>query len=218
MKHLSILLALFLAAIMPAAAQITHTGKGAVDKNAEKILTKAAQQFKGNAVSFTVTMISKDENKKEVARQQAEVLYQQGKYRVSVKDNVIYCDGQSTWHWNKSANEVVVNKMSTADDDLINPAAILANYTKNYRTKFIREEQDGTAVVDLIPLKAKSYHKLRLLVKTATGALQRMEVHNYDGTQAEYRVSNFKTNVKASATSFTFSASDNPKVEVIDMR
>jgi len=217
MKKLTFLL-LSLLVVMPAMAQITHTSKGAVDQNAEKVIKRAAQKFKGDAVSFTVTMVNKDANKKETARQQAEVLYHQGKYRVSFGENVIYCDGKSTWHWNKEANEVVVNSMSSSDDDLMNPAALLANYSKNFRAKFIREEKGGTSVVDLTPIKSMSYYKIRLLIQTSTGLLQSMEMHNYDGSEGDYRVSNFKSGVKAAASSFSFQKTDHPKVEVIDMR
>ncbi len=107
--------------------------------------------------------------------------------------------------------------MTASDDDLMNPAAILANYAKNFRAKYIREE-NGIAIIDMTPLKAKSYHKIRLAIQTSTGLLQRMELHNYDGTQGDYRLSNFKTGAKTSASSFTFSKSENPKVDVIDMR
>ncbi|MBQ1408419.1 MAG: hypothetical protein IIY87_01525, partial [Bacteroidales bacterium] len=130
-KAISILL--FFATLGFASAQITHTaGGGKVDQNAEKILKAAAKNFSGKAVSMTVTMVNKDTQKRETGRMNADVLYFNGKFRVSFDGNVIYCDGNSTWHWNKDVDEVTVSKMSSNDDDLMNPAAILANYSKNY--------------------------------------------------------------------------------------
>ncbi len=78
MKKLTLIL-MTLLAMAPALAQITHTSKGAVDQNADKVIKKAAQKFNGDAVSFTVMLVNKDANKKETARQQAEVLSHQGK-------------------------------------------------------------------------------------------------------------------------------------------
>lgn len=217
MKKL-VLTLIMLAAGMAASAQITHTPNGAVDKNAEQILTKAAQKFAGEGVSFTVTMINKNAEKRETARQKADVLYSRGRYRVSFGDNIIYCDGNATWHLNKEVNEVTVNKMSESEDDLMNPAAILSNYNKNFKVKFIRQEANGNAIIDLTPKKGKSYYKIRVIVNANTGVLQRMEMHNYDGSCGEYIVSNFKSGVKVSDADFIFPGNKYPNVEVIDMR
>lgn len=204
--------------VTPALAQITHTPNGHVDKNAETILKKASQKFTSDAASFTVTMVNKDANKKETAKMKANVLYKKGKYRVTFDDNIIYCDGSSTWHWNKESNEVVVNKMSNAEDDLMNPAAILANYSKNFNAKYIRQEENGNAIIDLTPKKSKSYYKLRLFINSTNNQLQRMEMHNYDSSCGEYQLSNYKSGVKVNDSDFSFQASKNPNVDIIDMR
>ena len=201
-----------------AAAQITHTASGDVDKTAQTLLQKAAKVFDGKAVSFSVTMVNFDTQKKETARTTAQVLYHKGRYRVTAPDQVLYCDGKAVWHWNKDVDEVVVNPLSDDDDNLINPAYLLKSYDKNFRPKYIRTDDDGTAIVDLQPKKSKSYHKLRLLINEKTGHLQRMEIHNYNGSRGEYRLSGFKTGVSCKDTDFTFDATANKNVEIIDMR
>lgn len=211
---------LFVAALLvlavPASAQITHTAKGDVDANAQKILAKASSKFNASAVSFSVTMVSKDANKKETARQTAQVLFNKGKYRVSVADMVLYSDGKTLWQYDKAAKEVLVNVASTADDDLLNPAGLLTNYAKSYRAKYIRTESDGTNVIDLTPKKARSFHKVRLLISEG-GVLKKMELHNFDSSSSEYTVSNFKSAVKCADSDFVFDTSTKG-VEVIDMR
>jgi len=200
-------------------AQISHTTSGSVDKNAQQILQKAAKKMNGSAVSFSVTMINKNSDKKETNRMKANVLFNKGKYRVTCDDQILYCDGSSVWHWNKGVNECTVNKLdASSSEDLMNPAALLSNYSKNFRPKFIRQENDGTAVVDLAPKKARSYHKVRLLINGETGVIKKLELHNYDGSCGEYVVSNFKSGVTCKDADFTFPQSQNPKVEVIDMR
>ena len=209
---------LLLAGIAPAWAQITHTSKGTVDENAEKILKNAAKKFNASAVSFNVTMINKDADKKETARMKADVLYSRGRYRATFDGNALYCDGKSVWHWDKENNEVTVSSMSASEDNLMNPAAILNNYQKNFKAKFIRQEANGDAVVDLTPKTSKSYYKIRLIVGATSGVLKRMEMHNYDGSCGEFAVSNYKSGVAASDADFTFSKTQHPNVEVIDMR
>ena len=197
-------------------AQITHTDKGSVDANAEKVLAKAQTKMNG-CVSFTVTMTSRDSDKKESGRQTAQVLFNGGKYRVTFGDQVMYCDGKNVWSWNKKAKEVVVDRMSDSDDDLMNPAKLLSSYKKNYKAKFIRKEQDGTSVVDLTPKSRKSYYRVRLLV-AESGVLKSIEMNNYDSSSAEFKVSAFKSGVKSTEADFVFPAAANKDVEVIDMR
>ena len=47
---------------------------------------------------------------------------------------------------------------------------------------------------------------------------QSMEMHNYDSSCGEYKVTNFKGGLKYNESDYTFSKSKNPGVEVIDMR
>lgn len=199
-----------------ASAQITHTANGAVDENAQKILAQAQKTLNQSAHSFTVTMVNKDSNKKETARMSAKVIYWNGKFKVSFGQQVMVSDGASVWQINSQNKEVVVNKASTSTDDLMNPGLLLANYNKNFKAKFIRKDEDGTAVVDLTPLKSKSYHKVRLFV-SASGVIKKMEMHNYDGSCGIYTIANFAA-AKTTATTFTYDAAQYKGYELIDMR
>ena len=197
-------------------AQITHSNQGQVDKTAAAVIKKAAAKFNGN-VGFGVTATVLDGQQKQTLKQSAQVLYCKGHYRVTVADQEIICDGTTVWQWNKSAKEVVVNNMSNDDMNLFNPALLLANYDKNFRAKYIRTDDDGTAVVDLQPRSARSFHKIRLFIVEKSGLLRRMEVHKFDSGREVYIISNFK-NAGTPASQFTFDATKHPGVEVIDMR
>ena len=198
-----------------AQAQITHSDQGAVDKTADALLKKAAGKF-GN-VGFTVTATVLDSQKKESLRQTAQVLYCKGRYRLTVADQEVISDGTTVWQWNKSVHEVVVNNVGTDDVDLFNPARLLANYGKSFRAKYIRTDDDGTAVVDLQPRSSRSFHKIRLFIVEKSGLLRRMEVHKYDSSREVYDISQFR-NAGTPASQFTFDAAKHPGVEVIDMR
>ena len=199
-------------------AQITHTANGDVDQNAAKILKKASSVFEKSAVSFSVTMINREGSKKETARQKADVIYSKGRYRVSAEGQTLFCDGKDVWQWDHAAKEVTVNTLAPSSDDLLNPAALLANYGKNFKAKFIRLEDDGTAVVDLTPFKAKSYYKIRMLINSKNGFIRQMEIHNFDSSEGIYQVSAFKSGAKCSDADFHFDSAANKGVEVIDMR
>ena len=197
-------------------AQLTHTADGSVDENANSILKKAANKMNGT-IGFTVTVVNYDSNKKETFRQKADILYNAPRYRVKSGELEIYCDGKSVWQLNKTAKEVVITPMTDSDDDLTNPAKLLANYTKNYRAKFIREEEDGTTIIDLQPKKSRTYHKIRLYIDSKTGQLKKLEQHNYDSSRCAYTISNLK-NTKAADADFTYDSTTHPGIEEVDMR
>lgn len=216
MKRSILLSVIFMLFGLNAQAQLTHTAKGAVDETANAIIKKAVAKMSGT-VAFTVTVVNYDSNKKETFRKKVDVLYNAPRYRVKAGSLELYCDGKAVWQYNKPNKEVVVSPMSDSDDDFTNPAWLLANYSKSYRAKFIREESDGTAIIDLQPFKARSFHKIRMYIDSKTGMLKKLEQHNFDSSRGEYTLSNFK-NTKATDADFTFNTKANPGVEVVDMR
>ena len=213
-KFLTILLVMLTAGAV--SAQLTHTAEGAVDQTANTIIKKAAAKMNGT-VSFTVTVVNFDANKKETFRQSANIIYSSPRYRVDAGSLQIYCDGKSIWQLNKKAREVVVSPITNSEIDITNPAKLLANYSKNFRAKFIREEDDGTVIIDMQPFKSSMFHKVRLFIDGNTGVLKKMEQHNYDSSRSDYIVSNFK-NTKAADSDFVFDTAANPDIEVVDMR
>lgn len=197
-------------------AQITHNSQGRLDENATAALKKAAAQFEKN-VSFTVTMTVLNSEKKQTAKQSAEVRYNKGKYRLVLPEMEVISDGTTVWQWNKSAKEVAIHNMVENDVDLLNPGHLLANYNKSFKAKYIRTDDDGTAIIDMQPNAKRNYHKIRLFVNEDSGLLKRMEVHKYDSGREIYDITDFKR--AANATSqFTFDPALHPDVEVIDMR
>ncbi len=216
MRKLSFILFFFSLLSFGANAQITHASQGRLDENATEVLKKAAARFDKN-VSFTVTMTVLDSKKQEKAHQSAQVRYNKGKYRLTLPDQELICDGTTVWHWNKTAKEVTINNMVDDDIDLLNPGRLLAGYGKSFKAKYIRTDDDGTAIVDLQPRSTRSFHKIRLFINEEDGLLRRMEVHKYDSGRENYDITDFKRASNA-ASQFTFDTAKHPDVEVIDMR
>lgn len=196
-------------------SQITHTAAGQQDEKASAVLKACAKRL-GN-VQCHVEMTALDGDKKETARYSADVRYKGSAYSLEMKDQQVLCDGKTVWHWNKAAREVTVNDLNADDEmNLLNPGRLLATYQKNFKAKYIRTENDGTAVVDLQPLSAQSYHKIRLFIVEKSGELRRLEVHKYDSGRENYVFSKYQYGkVKGS---FTFDTQAHPEAEIIDMR
>lgn len=202
--------------LLPARAQITHNSQGQLDQNATDILKKASARFQQN-VAFNVTATILDGNKKQFAKHTAQVRYHKGKYHLVMEGQELISDGTVVWQWNKQANEVAINNLSTDDVDLLNPGRLLENYQRNFKAKYIRTDDDGTAIIDLTPRSTRSYHKIRLFIKEDDGLVRRIEVQKYDSGREIYDISDFKRASNA-ASQFTFDPAKHPGVEVIDMR
>ena len=197
-------------------AQITHNSQGRLDENATAALAKASKKLESGAKG-TVTLTLLDSNKKQTAKHTAEISYWKGKYHLKTDGMEIWCDGATVWQWNKEAKEIVINNMPPDSDiDLLNPGRLIENYAKNFRAKYIRTEDDGTAIIDLQPRSAQSYHKIRLFIEEETGVLKRMEVHKYDSSREIYDFNKLKNVLLKGA--FKFNPADHPEAEVIDMR
>lgn len=202
--------------LLPARAQITHNSQGQLDQNATDILKKASARFQQN-VAFNVTATILDGNKKQLAKHTAQVRYHKGKYHLVMEGQELISDGTVVWQWNKQANEVAINNLSTDDVDLLNPGRLLENYQRNFKAKYIRTDDDGTAIIDLTPRSTRSYHKIRLFIKEDDGLVRRIEVQKYDSGREIYDIRDFKRASNA-ASQFTFDPAKHPGVEVIDMR
>ena len=202
--------------LLPARAQITHNSQGQLDQNATDILKKASARFQQN-VAFNVTATILDGNKKQLAKHTAQVRYHKGKYHLVMEGQELISDGTVVWQWNKQANEVAISNLSTDDVDLLNPGRLLENYQRNFKAKYIRTDDDGTAIIDLTPRSTRSYHKIRLFIKEDDGLVRRIEVQKYDSGREIYDISDFKRASNA-ASQFTFDPAKHPGVEVIDMR
>ena len=204
-----------LSAPLSASAQITHASQGNLDEVAKAILDKAAKKLQN--MSGVVTLSILDSQKKITAQQSARVYYSKGRYRLVMDAMEIVSDGTTVWQWDKKAKEIVVNNVPANDGlNLLNPATLIANRDKNFRSKYIRTDPDGTAIIDLQPRSSQSYHKLRLFVVEETGLLRRVEVHKYDSSREIYVFDNITTS--SIKTPFVINTADHPDAEVIDMR
>ncbi len=188
------------------------------DTKVKTILNNALSKIKAAAaISFDATIVNKDPDKKEVSRQKVKVLLSGNKYRITIDDIVILCDDKAVYSIDNTTKEITVNSPSDSDMDIFNPAKLLQNRDKNFRSKLIREE-NTQYVVDLTPRKTQNFHKIRLLINKTSYQITKVEVHNYNSSRNECTISNYNTKATASDNDFTFDAAKNKGYEVIDMR
>lgn len=214
-KIAAIVVSIFFCAGATAQMKNTPTSQ---DQKVNNILSTAFGKIKAaGAISFDATIVNKDPDKKEVSRQKVKVLLSGNKYRITLDEILILCDEKAVYSIDNSTKEVTVNAPSDSDMDIFNPAKLLQNRDKNFRSKLIREE-NTQFVVDLTPRKTQNFHKIRLLINKTSYQITKVEVYNYNSSRNECTISQYKTNAKATDADFIYNAAKYKGYEVVDMR
>lgn len=200
-------------------------GKAEAQDNtkAKQILDGVCQQTKSYStieIEFTYTMQNTKANVKETKSGTA--CMKGDKFWVSFAGQVIICDGKTQWTYIKANNEVQITSVSPDDDESMNPSKLLTGYDKSFTPKFIKEETRSGKVIqilDLTPLKARSYFKIRVEIDKTQKQIVNSIVYDKNGTTTyTYTVLKNTPNKAIADTKFTFRAADYPGVEIIDLR
>ena len=137
-------------------------------------------------------------------------------------DMEIYSDGNTSWNYDKSTNEVTVSGVD-AGGGAMTPQKLFTNfYDKDFYYKFNGEKKAGGKTVQEIEMtptdKTRPFHKVYLLVDKATNNIYSARFLEKSGNRYSYTVNSLKPNVAVSDAEFTFNKSKYPGVEVVDLR
>ncbi len=193
------------------------------DARAKAILSGVSKKYKSYSVvkaGFTFVIDNPQAN---IKQSQAGTLYVQSKlnkFKVSLPQQEIICDGKTQWTYLKEDKEVQVSNVST-DGDAINPAQLFTIYEKGFKYVYTGEIKQSSIVyqqIELAPLSTKSYSKIKLLVDKAKKQLAVVTIFDKNGSKYIYTVSSFTPNVKVAESVFSFNKANHPGVEVVDLR
>jgi len=206
--------------IVSATAQVPK-GMGKSDADAKKILDAISTKFKGYK-SVTAKFVLKIENAsgKSIGTKSGSVFMKATKYRISMPGQEMFSDGSTTWTYEKSSNEVTINKIDPAANS-ITPQKLFTNfYDKDFLYKLngmVKEGGKDMQEIELTPVdKSKPFHKVLLYVNNST--ICSTKVYEKTGNRYTYSVSNMNTSSIVPDNTFLFDAKKYPGVEVVDLR
>ncbi|MDD5571615.1 MAG: outer membrane lipoprotein carrier protein LolA [Bacteroidales bacterium] len=212
---------IFLIITFAAFGFITTKAQPQVDIKAKAILDGVSAKTKtytSMSIDFTYSIENKAQKIKE--SQQGTLIIKGTKYCLEIAKQKVFSDGKTVWTYLKDSKEMQINNPSN-DDEAINPQSIFTLWEKGYRYKLIKEEIQGgvsVQIIDLIPIKGKSYFKVRIIIDKLKKQISKAIVYDKNGNIYTYKVNKFNTNVNANDASFTFNKANYPGVEVIDLR
>lgn len=187
------------------------------DPKAQKILDEVSAKTKSYntiRIEFTYKM---ENTAQKINDSYKGVLISKGdKYKLTVSGQDVISDGKTVWTFLKDANEVQVN---TPDEEegSITLNNLLNTYTKNYKSKLIKETADQQ-IIELTPTQKKNFNKVKVIVNKAKKMVETLSIFDKNGSVYSYVVNKMEVNQNFYDNMFTFKAADHPGVEVIDMR
>lgn len=192
-------------------------------KNAKEILDKVSQKTKSySTINLTYSLVHTSPDGAN-DKTTGTMLMKGKKYKLSILDNVLYCDGTTLWTHMVEEKEVVVSKTDNDDSGMLNPSTVLTMYEKGFKYKFIQDRFEGSRaiyVIDLYPenVEKSEYSKVRLSIDKDKSQLWKAEYFAKDGNKYTITVNTFKVNEQIPDASFVFDKAKNPGVKVIDER
>lgn len=192
-------------------------------KNAKEILDKVSQKTKSySTINLTYSLVHTSPDGAN-DKTTGTMLMKGKKYKLSILDNVLYCDGTTLWTHMVEEKEVVVSKADNDDSGMLNPSTVLTMYEKGFKYKFIQDRFEGSRaiyVIDLYPenVEKSEYSKVRLSIDKDKSQLWKAEYFAKDGNKYTITINTFKVNEQIPDASFVFDKAKNPGVKVIDER
>jgi outer membrane lipoprotein carrier protein len=199
------------------------------DPEAGALLQKVSEKYKAYKniqASFLIfvqrpKLKPEDDDRKNIDTLKGQITLQQDKFKVSVADQQIVCDGKNIWTFAKSDKEVQLNTYEEGDD-IFSPAKIFMLYKAGYlytiREKVIVNGRHLTILEMAPPNKKVTYFKIDITVDDESLQLVESKIFEKNGSRYIYKLVKQTPNVATTDDNFVWDAKKHPGVKVVDLR
>lgn len=198
-------------------------GMGKSDLDAQKTLDGVSAKFKTyRSVSAKFTLKIENSAGKVQGSKTGIMNMKGGKYHVSITGQEIYCDGTTSWTYDKSTNEVQINKFDNSAGTITPQKMFTDFYNKDFLIKSngdVKVNGKTMEEIELTPIdKTKTFFKVLVDVEKATQTVKQTKIFEKTGNRITYAVTNMTTNDALPDSLFMFDVKKYPGVEVVDLR
>jgi outer membrane lipoprotein carrier protein len=192
------------------------------DPAAKKILDQASAKIKSyKSVQAVFTLQILDAQGASQGTKKGTVYMKGSKFVVKITGQEIYCDGNTTWTYDKSANEVTITKVDPTSNTL-SPQKLFTNfYDKDFLYKMNGEQKmAGKTVVEIemTPIdKTQNFHKVYLYVDKKSHLVTSGKMLDKNGNRYIYTINSLNGKANLTDASFIFNKSKYPGVEEVNL-
>ena len=192
------------------------------DANAVKLLKAVGQKYsayKTMQMDISLTIENQDAKSKETKT--GKVSSKGNMFKAEMGNQTIISDGKTLWTYLKDVNEVQINNFEQGQD-IMTPNDIFKIAEKDYLAYMgdkITENGKSLQIIELTPKnKTLSFSKIKMYIDVSDNSVKRGVVYDKNAIHYTYSISNLKTNMELSDSTFKFDKSKYPGDEVIDLR
>jgi outer membrane lipoprotein carrier protein len=196
------------------------------DPAAKKILDGVSAKFQTyKSVQATFTLKLEDARGKAQGAQKGTVYMKGTSYRISTsgkETKEIFCNGNTTWTYDKSTNEVTITKVDPSVN-AITPQKLFTNfYDKDFLYKLNGDKKEAGKTVleiEMTPTdKTKPFHKVYVYVDKASQSIYTTKVLDKTGNKVTYVINSMNGKANVPDATFLFDKKKYPGVEEVDLR
>ena len=192
------------------------------DKKATRILDAVIAKTEAQKtieVDFTYTMKNPEAG---IDESKSGILQIMGdSYRLDISEQIVISDGETMWTLLVEDEEVMINEVEEDNADAITPSNLLNSYSKNYKSKFLKEDilkGKVAEIIELTPLKGRNFIKIHVVIDKAEKQILSFSIFDKNGSTYSYIINKYNSNKDIPASAFTFNEADYPDFEIVDMR
>jgi outer membrane lipoprotein-sorting protein len=197
------------------------------DPQAKSILDKVSSGARGDfplRVSFEY--IYEDLMEKQTTTREGNLILDGNRFRLSLGESVVYCDGQTVWNHLISANEVYISdaEEENASEDFFisNPSDLFTFYQEGFKYRLKGELKvmgKDLYEIDIYPEDLeKNYHTVKLLIGKKNLQIVSAQAFGKGGANHTVILTNYRRKAKTETDSFVFDPEKHPGIEVVDTR
>ncbi|HRG29691.1 MAG TPA: outer membrane lipoprotein carrier protein LolA, partial [Chitinophagales bacterium] len=184
------------------------------DANAVKLLKAVGQKYsayKTMQMDISLTIENQDAKSKETKT--GKVSSKGNMFKAEMGNQTIISDGKTLWTYLKDVNEVQINNFEQGQD-IMTPNDIFKIAEKDYLAYMGEKVTEGGKSLQIIELTPKnktlSFSKIKMYIDVSDNSVKRGVVYDKNAIHYTYSISNLKTNMELSDTTFKFDKSKYP--------
>ena len=181
------------------------------------LVLEETKSLKNISIDFELFYNNKDEEIFE--KKSGNIILEQEKFKLELDNQIIVCNGEYQWIYNKESNEVQIIEYDK-NNDFFNPKRLLTIYEKDYEVKSdisYKEKSNLFQKIDLLPIKNDNeLMKLSLIIDVKNKRISKIEAIDNIGSVITYNFLKYKFNIKNLVFDFDTSLYDD--IYIIDLR
>ena len=197
------------------------------DPEAKKILDRLSAQSQDDyPIQVSFDYIYEDLMEKQSSTQSGTLIIEGKKFKLSIGESFVYCDGTTLWNHLSSANEVYVSDAleggSTDEFFISDPTELFTFYQEGFKYRLTGEVQHTEQTfyeIDIFPEDLnKNSHTIKLLVDKKDLRIYSVEAYGKQGANHTVILTNYLRKIATDAETFVFDPAGHPGIEVVDTR